>query len=138
MTCVAQYECIAQWKQLTAILLYDTYIKNGFMAADSRTRNMDRTIEDLDPLLQSLTGPSCCNGERMESLKGIVRDAAVLAFILFSRPSLWQFNWLLESLHGPKGTVATFPTLLRTTDSEGKSIDPPEVFRQGKSLKISV
>ncbi|KAJ8113539.1 hypothetical protein OPT61_g4345 [Boeremia exigua] len=42
---------LSRWKQITATLLYSTYVEEAFSPFDARTINIERAMEDLGPLL---------------------------------------------------------------------------------------
>ena len=69
------------------------YVCDAFSHFDSRTVNIERAINDLDPFLRVYTDDSKpAIEERLGGLRNILRDGAKFAFLLFSQPYFWQFD----------------------------------------------
>jgi hypothetical protein len=136
---------LSRWKQISATLLHSTYMAEAFSPFDGRTINIERAIEDLDPLLGTYAASDTARsrGERTNDLRGVLRKGARFAFLLFSQPCLWTFDWYqnreIEACEGqlrpskvddPKGDgghrfelplreIVIWPTLLRVVDEKG-------------------
>lgn len=128
---LGHFTSLSQWKQLTASLLYNTYERDAFTLFDSRTANIERAVEDLNPLLRQFAAPEhTISVQRVEELRSIARKAAHLAFTLFSQPCFWSFDWQTGSFDKPHERVVIFPALLRIMDGQGKNVFPPQVVRE--------
>jgi len=68
--------------------------------------------------------------KRLGHLEGIVRRASRLAFLLFSQPSSWAFEWTTGVGMQQSGQVVIFPGLLETVSDEGLVRRPPRVFSE--------
>lgn len=87
---------LAYWKHISATLLHSTYEEDAFSPFDARTINIERTMEDLGPLLNTYARPNDAGfekGSRVRELREVVRMGAKFAFTLFSQPCLWSFDW---------------------------------------------
>lgn len=59
----AHFALLSRWKQLSAALMYSTYVRDAFSLFNSRTVNIERATNDLDPLLRvyaSDSKPAIC------------------------------------------------------------------------------
>ncbi|KAJ4367812.1 hypothetical protein N0V86_009648 [Didymella sp. IMI 355093] len=141
---------LSRWKQITASLLHSTYMEEAFSPLDGRTINIERAIEDLDPLLGAYVSADDVKRRRVErvgDLRILLRKGARFAFILFSQPCLWTFDWYhnreIETSEGqlrpskvgefrsnetrsrnarfqlPMSDIVIWPTLLRVVDEKG-------------------
>jgi hypothetical protein len=117
----------------------------AFSPFDGRTINIERAIEDLDPLLGTYAANDTARSrsERIDDLRDVLRRGARFAFLLFSQPCLWTFDWYqnreIEACEGqlrpskvedPEGDggnrfelpleeIVIWPTLLRVVDEKG-------------------
>lgn len=134
---------LSRWKQISATLLHATYMEGAFSPFDSRTINIERAIEDLDPLLGTfaITDDASSRVKRISDLRNVLRKGARFAFLLFSQPCLWTFDWYqnreIEACEGqlrptkvpgrsekacfqlPLAEIVIWPTLLRAVDEKG-------------------
>lgn len=136
---------LSRWKQISATLLHTTYVEEAFSPFDGRTINIERAIEDLDPLLSTYAADETPQdrNERVADLRDVLRKGARFAFMLFSQPCLWMFDWYdhreMEACEGqlrltradkPQGDgahrfelsreeIVIWPTLLRVVDEKG-------------------
>ncbi|KAJ4398174.1 hypothetical protein N0V91_010401 [Didymella pomorum] len=136
---------LSRWKQISATLLHSTYMAEAFSPFDGRTINIERAIEDLDPLLGTYAANDTARSrsERIDDLRDVLRRGARFAFLLFSQPCLWTFDWYqnreIEACEGqlrpskvedPEGDggnrfelpleeIVIWPTLLRVVDEKG-------------------
>lgn len=149
------FALLSRWKQITATLLHSTYVEDAFSHFDSRTVNMERALQDLDPLLATYATPHDGGhgmGTRLNDLREVLRKGAKFAFMLFSQPAFWKFDWKSDraAAHGKSeterdperapsiasiGAVATssirlteseivvWPCLVRAMDEEGVRLE---------------
>lgn len=141
---------LSRWKQISAALLHTTYADEAFSRFDPRTINIEHAIEDLDPLLAAYAAPGASGRDRSvrtEDLRQLLRKGARLAFLLFSQPCLWTFDYYhnreIEAAEGqlqprrvervgmdaadrddmrfelPLSEIVIWPTLLRVVDEKG-------------------
>src|SRR5688572_28370897 len=95
---------LSRWKQMTATMMYNYYVLEAFSNFDSRTTNIDRAVEDLEPLLRLYADDhvdSPRNNARLHQLKEVLQSGARFAFTMFSQPGFWRFDWDVED--GSKG-----------------------------------
>jgi hypothetical protein len=143
------FALLSRWKQISATLLHSTYVGNAFTHFDSRTVNIERALQDLDPLLTAYALPhnvGHATDARLVDLRDVLRQGAKFAFTLFSQPSFWKFDWKsdraiahgkAECQHDPEtffdkngegatepakltaAEIVLWPKLLRVMDGEG-------------------
>jgi hypothetical protein len=59
-----------------------------------------------------------------------MRRAAQFAFLLFSQPSDWVFDWIGGSSGSQQGRLIVFPGLLQTVTDEGYAQRPPRLLSE--------
>jgi hypothetical protein len=64
---------------------------------------------------------------RRRNLEGILRRAAQFAFLLFSQPGSFQFDFRSTRQHGD---LLVFPALLQTVTDEAKPVLPPRILSE--------
>jgi hypothetical protein len=97
--------------------------------------NIAQTIAISDAVLVVLSkGPTVANGtdKRLQNLDAIMQRAARFAFVLFSQPSSWKFQWISRTAQN--GAVVVFPGLEQTVDDEGRTRSPPGVLSEPEKL----
>ncbi|KAF3033642.1 hypothetical protein E8E12_005016 [Didymella heteroderae] len=69
---------LSRWKQISATLLHSTYMEQAFSPFDGRTINIERAIEDLDPLLgtYAINNSARNRAERTNDLRDVLRKGA--------------------------------------------------------------
>lgn len=121
--------------------MHTACVSHSFNHFDSRTANIERALKDLEPLLQTYA-LARSSTYRQKDLREILKSGAKFAFMLFSQPCFWQFDWngsrhchkrvggqigiFLESTsvesHLDPTEVVIWPTLLRIMDGDGRRI----------------
>jgi hypothetical protein len=120
---------LSKWRVLTAELMQTTYGGNAFPANDPRNHNILQAVEVLDVVLRPYTDERMDNNQRRRNLEEILKRAAGFAFMLFSQPSSWKFEW--ENPHGHEpGSIVVFPALAQIVDEIGRSLSPPRAFSE--------
>lgn len=102
------YALLSRWKQISATLLHSTYETHAFSHFDPRTVNIERALQDLDPLLitNALASEAGSRKDaRIEDLRNVLRQGAKFAFTLFGQSSFWKFDWTSDRAiqHGKPG-----------------------------------
>ncbi|PVH97128.1 hypothetical protein DM02DRAFT_91747 [Periconia macrospinosa] len=92
------FALLSRWKQLSATLSHSTYVQNAFSHFDSRTTNIERALNDLDPLLSTYAiqrddTHHSSQDARLSDLRYVLRKGAQFAFTLFGQSSFWKFDW---------------------------------------------
>lgn len=68
----------------------------------------------------------------MRNLEEILKRGARVGFLLFSEPSVWEFDW-----DRPKdvkaGAMTIFPALIQVGDNTGQVIGTPRVLVDGEA-----
>lgn len=139
------FALLSRWKQISATMMHTAYVSNAFTYFDSRTANIERALKDLEPLLQSYALPQP-SPDRVNNLRELLKSGAKFAFLLFSQPYFWQFDWRgpqyshtkserqngavfdrgsVESQFDPT-EVVIWPALLRVMDGDGRRISHGE------------
>ena len=116
------------------------YVRDAFSHFDSCTADIERAINDLDALLYVYADDSKpATEERLGDLRDILRDilwdGAKFAFLLFSQPYFWQFDWQSETADHLSESPVVFPSLLRVMDEDGKRFAEPVVLGKKGYLK---
>jgi len=120
---------LSRWRAITSTLIQPTYGSNAFPVSDTRSRNINKLLDLLDSVLYPFASNSQDSFQRRKNLEEILKRAAGVAFLLFSQPSAWQFEWEDARAREP-GSLVVFPALLQTVDETGRSLNPPQAFTQ--------
>lgn len=78
-------------------------------------------------MLHPFINPSIDMNARHRNLEGIMRRAAQFAFLLFSQPGSFQFDFTGT---GQPDSLVVFPALLQTVNDEAQPILPPRVLSE--------
>jgi len=116
---------VTKWKAITAELLQDSGSHQAL-----RNRHTERSINEvvqttdmvLRPFIKS-TGDEAGSDKRLRNLEGTIRKAAQFAFLLFSQPSLFVFDWTSRN-----NELVVFPGLYQTVGNDGIVLSPPRPF----------
>lgn len=118
---------LSKWRTLTAELMH--YNRSGFAANDPRKDNIIKAVELLDAILHPYADERIDNNQRRRNLEEILKRAAAFAFILFSQPSTWKFDW--QGDHNVEvGSLVIFPALVQLSDETGNVLQPPRAFSE--------
>lgn len=128
---------LSRWKQISSTLMHSTYVANSFSYIDSRTANVERALNDLEPLLGMYAISS--TKSRVTGLRNVLQKGANFAFIIFGHPSFWKFDWEVheeeegvnsrqensESIgtSDQKRSIVLWPGLVQVIDGEGTVIE---------------
>lgn len=132
----ARTTLFSKWRAITASMLQQTYGSNFITESDPRSYNIGHALEELDSVLVRLRARRDENASRRQNLEEILKRAAGFAFLLFSHPSFWKFEWLADSNHGP-GSVVIFPALLQITDENGERLSRPRPFEDMEIARLA-
>lgn len=120
----------SKWKAISGELLQSRY---GKQAAENA--NLEQSIRQAIIATDSVVAPFVnaavdANSEkRLRNLEGIMRRAAQFAFLLFSQPSSWAFDF---SSH--QNRIVVFPGLQQTVNEEGYACHPAREFLEPEAV----
>jgi hypothetical protein len=123
-------------------LLSKSKVINGtiFQKHSSDFQGDDQSIARAIKSINEIVSPFAQNdGQRLKNLDGIVRRASQFAVLLYSQPSLWQFDWRSSAAShataagsSPQSGMVVMPALIQTADDEAEILNPPRVFSQSE------
>ncbi|OJD33475.1 uncharacterized protein BKCO1_3000068 [Diplodia corticola] len=125
----ARTALLSKWRAITASMLQQTYGSKVVTESDPRWHNIGRVLDELDSVLVRLRARRDENANRRQNLEEILKRATGFAFLLFSHPSSWEFEWQTGPGHEP-GSVVIFPALLQVTDENGEKLGSPRPFEE--------
>ncbi|CAO2657915.1 Nn.00g071750.m01.CDS01 [Neocucurbitaria sp. VM-36] len=111
----------SKWKVITGAMLQQRFGKNA--QDPSRAQTFANTIEELDSVFAPFIQGNVDGGQRRKNLDMILTRAANFAFLLFSQPGSFYFDFS----SGFGGLVA-FPALVQTIDDQGQVSRPARVL----------
>ncbi|KAF2476931.1 uncharacterized protein BDR25DRAFT_339026 [Lindgomyces ingoldianus] len=115
----AQASLFSKWKTITGALMQQRYGKwTQELAAPSR--NVTEAIGELDLLLAPFVIGSVDRDQRHKNLEMIMSRSASLAFLLFSQPGSFRFDFT-----GQNGAMVVFPALLQVISDQAQTLSPP-------------
>jgi hypothetical protein len=101
----------------------------GQQATDNTSleQNIGQAIVAADSVLAPFVNTSieATSDKRIRNLDSIMRRAAQFAFLLFSQPSSFSFDWVAQ-----QGRLVVFPGLQQTVNEDGYACRPPRVFSE--------
>jgi len=127
-----QVALTSKWKSISGTLLQSRYGKQQSAEDDVLEHNIRQTIAVADSVLTPFIGSpaGATPDKRLQNLDGIMRRAAQFAFLLFSQPSDWTFEWARGSNGFQQGRLVVFPGLLQTVTDEGYTQRPPRLLSE--------
>lgn len=137
------FALLSRWKQISATLSHSTYVADAFSHFDSRTVNIERALNDLEPLLRTYAIPH--DGDhgkvsRLADLRGVLRQGATFAFTLFSQPSFWKFDWTSDRAlqHGKTDQLepGKAPSIETSAVGVGSLLTPAEIVVWPSLVKV--
>lgn len=113
-----------KWKAISGELLQSKYGRKSLNNANVE-KSISQAITGADIVLIPFINSSLetSSDKRLRNLEVIMKRAAEFAFLLFSQPSMFVFEWT-----GQKGGVVVFPGLQQIVDEDGSVSRPPRVF----------
>ncbi|KAH9863882.1 hypothetical protein J1614_009814 [Plenodomus biglobosus] len=118
---IATSRLYSKWKAITGALMQQRFGKNPHES--SRAEIFTATIAEIDAVLAPFVQGSVDGGQRRKNLDMILTRAANFAFLLFSQPGSFRFDF--ASGHG--GLVA-FPALVQIVGDQGQVLRPARVL----------
>ncbi|UPX13349.1 uncharacterized protein EKO05_0003862 [Ascochyta rabiei] len=125
----AQTLLFSKWKTITGALLQQQYGKHG--QDPSRAQSFQDTITSLDSVLAPFVEGSVDGGQRRKNLDMILTRAANFAFLLFTQPGSFRFDFA-----GDQGGLAIFPALVQTVGDQGQPLSPVKVLAEKEIVGV--
>ena len=116
----------SKWKTISGALLQQKY-GHQVDENDARSGSIAQALAAAEPILHSFINPSVDMNARRRNLEGIMKRGAQFAFLLFSQPGSFQFDYTGTRL---PDSLLVFPALLQTVNDEAKPISPPRAFSE--------
>jgi hypothetical protein len=122
----AQPALFSKWKTITGALLQGQY---GHQLGDNdpRVESVNRTVAVADSVLRPFVDPRADVNARRRNLDATVKRAAQFAFLLFSQPASFRFDYTGT---GQPDSLLVFPALVQTISDEAEVISPPRVLSE--------
>ncbi|KAJ9628851.1 hypothetical protein H2203_002754 [Taxawa tesnikishii (nom. ined.)] len=108
------------WRAITATLGKHTYGQLSDESDDARSANIHHAVESLNTILRPFADLRHNDRARLDNLAELLRRAARFGFMLFSQPSLWEFDWGLER-EMRQDRLVVFPALVQIDESGGNA-----------------
>ena len=108
----------SKWKALTGALLQQGPGKN--VLDPNRAQAFANIIAEIDSVLGPFVQGDLHGDQRRKNLDMILTRSANLAFLLFSQPGSFQFEFASR-----RGGLVAYPALLQTVGDEGQALSPP-------------
>ncbi|KAF4629764.1 hypothetical protein G7Y89_g8383 [Cudoniella acicularis] len=119
-----QLALLSKWKTISGALLQQQY-GQPLTENDPRNTAITQALAEADSILLPFVDSSVHTAGRGRNLDGIMRRAAQFAFLLFSQPSSFQFDYAGT---GQANSLVVFPALLQTVNDEAEAVSPPRVL----------
>jgi hypothetical protein len=123
MMITARMAFLSKWRQITSALFPPSYNQaNSMDASDPRGENVRKAVQVADEILCHYANTN--DPERLRNLEEITKRAVRLAFMLFSHPTFWKFDWTGAA----PSELVIFPALLQLTNEAGTLLPRPVKF----------
>ena len=122
---------LSKWRCITSTLLQSTYGQSTTIEADPRNESIRKAVQVADLILRPYVDERVDNAARLRNLEEIMRRAMRFAYMLFSHPSFWRFDW--QEAHEE---IVIFPTLLQLTNEDGASLKLPRPFGEKVVIRV--
>ena len=109
-------------------LLRVRYGERSDPGRDSRSKNIEKTLELLDSLLRQFGHEERDDSKRRSNLEVIMHRAARFGFLLCRQPSGWEFYWDDSPTNG--NSFIILPGLLKVADETGVPNSRPRLVRE--------
>lgn len=110
----------SKWKTVTGTLLHERISQNK--QDSDRKQKFAIAVADLDSIVAPFV-QSGLEAQRSKNLDMILTRSANLAFLLFSQPGSFKYEFLSEH-----GGLVVFPGLVQTIGDQGQVLGPPRVL----------
>lgn len=90
-------------------------------------------METAESVLRPFLDPGVDLQARRRNLEGTIKRAAQLAFVLFSQPASFHFDY---SGTGQTDRLLVFPALLQIVSDEAEVLSPPRVLSGPEELDV--
>jgi hypothetical protein len=107
----------SRWKTITGALLQQQHGRKGH--GSSQAHDFQDTIAVLDLILVPFVKGNDDNGQRRKNLEMILKRAANFAFLLFTQPGSFRFDFASRL-----GELVVFPALVQTVGDQGQLLSP--------------
>jgi hypothetical protein len=122
----AQVALFSKWKSVSGTLLHQQYSKQPD-ENDPREASIAKALAAAEPVLRPFVNPSIDTNVRRRNLEGIMRRAAQFAFLMFSQPSSFAFDY---SGTGQPDSLVVFPALLVIVSDEAERLSQPRLLSE--------
>jgi hypothetical protein len=121
---------LSKWRCITSTLLQSTYGQPTTIEADLRNQNIRKAVQVADFILRPYVDENADNAARIRNLEEIMRRAMRFAYMLFSHPSFWRFDW-----KEVREEIVIFPALLQLSNEDGALLKSPRPFSEKVVIK---
>lgn len=127
-SCTAFFALWSKWRVISGELLRGRYGERSDPGRDSRSMNIEKTLELLDSLLRHFGHEGRDDSKRRNNLEVIMHRAARFGFLLYRQPSGWEFSW--DDAATTRNSFVIFPGLLQVADETGLPTSRPRFLRE--------
>ena len=121
---------LSKWRCITSTLLQSTYGQPTTIEADPRNQSVRKAVQVADFILRPYVDEKADNAARIRNLEEIMRRAMRFAYMLFSHPSFWRFDW-----QEAREEIVIFPALLQLTNEDGALLKSPRPLSEKVVIK---
>ena len=110
----------SKWKVITGTLLRQRH-GGQLQPGDPRNKSVDEAIREIDSVLEGFVASDVNIDQRHKNLGMIMNRSAQLAFVMFSQPGSFQFDF---SGSERAGNLVVFPGLSQVIGDDGQPMYP--------------
>ncbi|CAG8958337.1 hypothetical protein HYFRA_00000694 [Hymenoscyphus fraxineus] len=125
----------SKWKTISGALLQRQYSQKP-EENDPRVVAITQALALAELVLHPFINRDVDVEARRRNLMGISKRAAQFAFLLFSQPGMFQFDYA-ERRSGRSDSMVVFPALVQTVSDEAEKLTIPRVLREKEMISGS-
>lgn len=117
----------SKWKAITGYLIQS----HRADASAFQSQSLGQIIADIDLVLAPFAKETMDDNLRKANLDMIVKRAASFAFLLFTQPGSFRFDF-----HSLQGSLVVFPSLLQVISDQGQLLNPPRQLSEHEVVAV--
>ena len=128
----AQSALFSKWKTISGVLLRQQYDQQPG-DHDARNGSIAQILAAAEPVLHPFIDPDIDTNSRQRNLEGSMKRAAQFAFLLFSQPGSFSFDFRGGGQgQGQRDSLLVFPAFIQTVSDEAEILSPPRVLSEAE------
>jgi hypothetical protein len=131
---LAKTTLFSKWKTISGVLLQPQYGESLIIPEmDPRRAVIAQTLALVEPILRPFVITSRIADGRQRNLESVMKRAAQFAFLMFSQPGVFGFDFSVT----PKSeAMVIFPAFVQTVNDEAELLSSPRVLTEQELVTV--